>query len=86
MGMEVVFGISQDGSSIHCDGADHRLYYEGRDFDVFLSSNARQTVYIVVEDPEECDMLVRFTSRDFVNMDRVDLDRYIREKLRRLKE
>lgn len=80
MATEVMFGIT-DGSWIYADGARHFLWYDGTDFDVYYSSNARETIYIILEHPKDRDLLVKFTSVDYKSMENYELTTYIKKQL-----
>lgn len=86
MGREVMFRLSEDRDVIYFEGAYHKTLYQGDNFDIYLSSNARQTIYIVVENPSDCDMVIKLTSKNFQAMGSVELDEYVSKEIREILE
>lgn len=81
MDIEVLYYVSNDGTKIWFDNAEHNLRYSCEDFDVFLSSNARQTAYVVVEWPVNCDMVFKIKNAHFQDMTDYELSRYVRSTI-----
>ena len=80
MSKEVVFGIT-DGSWIYAEGAKHFLWLETKNFDIYMASNARQTMYVIIEHPEDRDLLLKFTSMEFQDLSNNALEKYINAQL-----
>lgn len=77
---EIIFGIT-DGDWIYADGAKHHLWQEDRDFDIYYSSNARETIYVVLEYPQDRDFLVKLTSVDYQSMDPYEIVKYVKKQI-----